>query len=475
MKKSKLFLSSLIFGATLFSPTLLSSNSFNNTADAASASTMKVQKGDTLYSISTKYKINIQDLKNLNHLKSNNILIGQTLKLKNVTSSKMATNKITYKKIVKGDTLYSISKKYKVSQDTLIKLNKLNAKKPIIKIGQTLIISKPTSVNTSNSASAKVSVPVQNSTKNVSVSSKDVKTSKTSYSTTDNLNIRQEPSASSKLLVTIPKGSVITSSVTNGVWKKVSYKGKTGYVHSAYLKKYVASSPTQKVSKAYIASQYKTVRYYSTNIHVYVSSNRADLSISRGTIGPKERLSTLHVAKEKAKSNMGFFNTEKEHIGLYMYDGKYVFNANGNYMTMVYKKDGKIDIRKYTKNMTSAQKNALSKEAIFAVGTSYSLVQDGKINTENASHFDHSNKRNPRTMFGQTADGRFILAVTDGRVASSAGLTATQSAYVMKSLGAVNAVNFDGGGSSELIVNGVIKNKLSDGERVIGSAMFITD
>jgi flagellum-specific peptidoglycan hydrolase FlgJ len=41
-----------------------------------------VQKGDTLYGISKKYGISIEDLKQINNLKSNTISIGQTLKLK---------------------------------------------------------------------------------------------------------------------------------------------------------------------------------------------------------------------------------------------------------------------------------------------------------------------------------------------------------------------------------------------------------
>ena len=40
-----------------------------------------VKKGDTLYSISKKYNMSLKDLKNLNKLKSNNIKIGQKLKI----------------------------------------------------------------------------------------------------------------------------------------------------------------------------------------------------------------------------------------------------------------------------------------------------------------------------------------------------------------------------------------------------------
>ena len=40
-----------------------------------------VKKGDTLYSISKKYSVTIEELKKLNKLKSNEIKIGQKLKI----------------------------------------------------------------------------------------------------------------------------------------------------------------------------------------------------------------------------------------------------------------------------------------------------------------------------------------------------------------------------------------------------------
>ena len=45
---------------------------------------------------------------------------------------------------------------------------------------------------------------------------------------------------------------------------------------------------------------------------------------------------------------------------------------------------------------------------------------------------------------------------------------------LMKKFGAVDAINFDGGGSSEMIVGGQIQNSPSDGaERPVGSAIVV--
>jgi LysM repeat protein len=42
-----------------------------------------VKKGDTLYSISRKYNISVQELKNLNNIKDSNISVGQPIKIIN--------------------------------------------------------------------------------------------------------------------------------------------------------------------------------------------------------------------------------------------------------------------------------------------------------------------------------------------------------------------------------------------------------
>ena len=42
-----------------------------------------VKKGDTLYSISRKHNISVQELKNLNNIKDSNISVGQSIKIIN--------------------------------------------------------------------------------------------------------------------------------------------------------------------------------------------------------------------------------------------------------------------------------------------------------------------------------------------------------------------------------------------------------
>ncbi len=84
--------------------------------------------------------------------------------------------------------------------------------------------------------------------------------------------------------------------------------------------------------------------------------------------------------------------------------------------------------------------------------------------------------RHPRTSIGVSRDGkRLWLVVVDGRSTASVGMTLVELADTMRALGAWNALNFDGGGSSTMVVNGKLVNAPSDatGERNIGNAMMV--
>ena len=102
-----------------------------------------VQKGDTYYSISKKYNISLQELYDANGIEAGAVLkIGQVLKIPGKASSeKVATKTSTVKtkeyQIISGDTLYSISKKFGTTVDNLRSLNGLD-EKSVLKVGQVL-------------------------------------------------------------------------------------------------------------------------------------------------------------------------------------------------------------------------------------------------------------------------------------------------------------------------------------------------
>jgi hypothetical protein len=84
--------------------------------------------------------------------------------------------------------------------------------------------------------------------------------------------------------------------------------------------------------------------------------------------------------------------------------------------------------------------------------------------------------RNPRTLAGVRPDGTLLLVTVDGgRPGWSAGMTLTEAARLMRSLGATDALNLDGGGSSTMVVRGEVVNRPSDrvGERPVGNGLFV--
>ncbi|MCK7477320.1 MAG: phosphodiester glycosidase family protein [Candidatus Moduliflexus flocculans] len=63
--------------------------------------------------------------------------------------------------------------------------------------------------------------------------------------------------------------------------------------------------------------------------------------------------------------------------------------------------------------------------------------------------------RHPRTAVGVRADGRILLVTVDGRQPErSVGMTIAELAALLLELGAVEAINMDGGGSTTMVVRG---------------------
>lgn len=81
--------------------------------------------------------------------------------------------------------------------------------------------------------------------------------------------------------------------------------------------------------------------------------------------------------------------------------------------------------------------------------------------------------RHPRTAVGFNADTTRIYFVTvDGRQASSAGMTNFELRDFMVRLGAADAINLDGGGSTTMVLRGDIANSPSGLERSVGNALL---
>jgi len=126
----------------------------------------KVKKGETLYSISKKFNVKVSNLKTWNNLVSNDISINQKIIIKQLdklSTKKLVLNPINKSvkqpqnilvkpeetqiyKVKKGETLYSISKKFNVTVGNLKTWNNLTSNN--VQINQELIINKQVNENT---------------------------------------------------------------------------------------------------------------------------------------------------------------------------------------------------------------------------------------------------------------------------------------------------------------------------------------
>lgn len=134
--------------------------------------TYKVQKGDTLYSISKKYQITVAELRTANNLSENDMIkVGQKLIIPDadigtaaaLSSTKTAgtvssVGKTSTYLVSKGDTLYGIARKNGMSVADLMSLNNLDSS-TVIKVGQKLKINAAPATDsnktTKNSTAAK--------------------------------------------------------------------------------------------------------------------------------------------------------------------------------------------------------------------------------------------------------------------------------------------------------------------------------
>ncbi|MFC7649278.1 phosphodiester glycosidase family protein [Streptosporangium lutulentum] len=115
------------------------------------------------------------------------------------------------------------------------------------------------------------------------------------------------------------------------------------------------------------------------------------------------------------------------------------------------------------------------------------LVENGRIHIDAATEgvvdpadlsfgYAWANNRQPRTMAGIDRQGKLLLVTVDGRLSGgSEGFTIAEGAAFMRSLGAEQALNLDGGGSTAMAVNGALVNRPSDatGERAVGDTIQV--
>ena len=142
---------------------------------------------------------------------------------------------------------------------------------------------------------------------------------------------------------------------------------------------------------------------------------------------------------------------------------------------MVISKDGSLSFISESDTTTDS---LMQKQAWQVLSFGPVLVENGEVAVSENDEVGMAMASNPRTAIGTVAKNHYLFVVSDGRTSESAGLSLYELANFMKSLGATNVYNLDGGGSSTMVFQGeVVNNPTTNGhkisERAVSDILYI--
>ena len=142
---------------------------------------------------------------------------------------------------------------------------------------------------------------------------------------------------------------------------------------------------------------------------------------------------------------------------------------------MVISKDGSLSFISESDTTTDS---LMQKQAWQVLSFGPVLVENGQVAVSENDEVGMAMASNPRTAIGTVAKNHYLFVVSDGRTSESAGLSLYELANFMKSLGATNVYNLDGGGSSTMVFMGeVVNNPTTNGnkisERAVSDILYI--
>lgn len=150
-------------------------------------------------------------------------------------------------------------------------------------------------------------------------------------------------------------------------------------------------------------------------------------------------------------------------------------NQGSNGEDMVISKDGTLSFISESDTTTDS---LIQKQAWQVLSFGPVLVENGQIAVTENDEVGMAMASNPRTAIGTVAKNHYLFVVSDGRTSESAGLSLYELANFIKSLGATNVYNLDGGGSSTMVFQGeVVNNPTTNGnkisERAVSDILYI--
>ena len=221
-------------------------------------------------------------------------------------------------------------------------------------------------------------------------------------------------------------------------------------------------------------------RAYDSNIYVAdveVTDGTSILSaFANNTYGRNITDTTSDMAEENnavLAINGDYYGARQS--GYVIRNGVVYRNQGSNGEDMVISKDGSLSFISESDTTTDS---LIQKQAWQVLSFGPVLVENGQIAVTENDEVGMAMASNPRTAIGTVAKNHYLFVVSDGRTSESAGLSLYELANFMKSLGATNVYNLDGGGSSTMAFQGeVVNNPTTNGnkisERAVSDILYI--
>ena len=245
-----------------------------------------------------------------------------------------------------------------------------------------------------------------------------------------------------------------------------------------------SSSSTGTVIGTYSDSKSKITvtqyRAYDSNIYV------ADVEVTDGTSILSAFANNTYgrnitdTTSDMAEENNAVLAINGDYYGArqsgYVIRNGVVYRSQGsNGEDMVIFKDGSLSFISESDTTTDS---LMQKQAWQVLSFGPVLVENGEVAVSENDEVGMAMASNPRTAIGTVAKNHYLFVVSDGRTSESAGLSLYELANFMKSLGATNVYNLDGGGSSTMVFQGeVVNNPTTNGnkisERAVSDILYI--
>ena len=221
-------------------------------------------------------------------------------------------------------------------------------------------------------------------------------------------------------------------------------------------------------------------RAYDSNIYVAdveVTDGTSILSaFANNTYGRNITDTTSDMAEENnavLAINGDYYGARQS--GYVIRNGVVYRNQGSNGEDMVISKDGTLSFISESDTTTDS---LIQKQAWQVLSFGPVLVENGEVAVSENDEVGMAMASNPRTAIGTVAKNHYLFVVSDGRTSESAGLSLYELANFMKSLGATNVYNLDGGGSSTMVFQReVVNNPTTNGnkisERAVSDILYI--